>query len=174
MSPESFDIESRGGETVIDKPVKNPKAVVTKNFTDCIADYTECVNVLEKTSQSDLETCRVTFHQCSLLILNQTNPEQTVTASAAGQSLVPQKIKERVSDQLLNCIEDYFVCVTSKFGMCDRSYHRCTMSVLDSQIQGDAAETYEISNVVDVASGKKNHTFSPKLIIYRQFRQFKK
>ena len=91
-------------------------------------------------SQS-LETCRVTFHQCSLLILNQTDPRQTAEVSG-GDSLVPQTIRERVSDQLLKCIQEYFECVMNQFGVCARGYHRCTLGVLDSQIQGESPSPY--------------------------------
>ena len=113
----------------------DPRERVSQDFTDCIADYTECVNLSQDKDMSDLETCKMRFHECSLKVLTSSKKDKVAILESDPENEI-ESIEEQVSEKLLVCIQEYFMCVMNSFGYCMRTYQRCTISVLDQQVRG--------------------------------------
>ncbi len=110
--------------------------VLSRNFTQCVALYTDCVDFY-RSVESGTRECAEGFDQCSLSLLfdsnlNGTNPEDSKLEEEALETLDSNTGERRLATELYECIRDHMMCLMgADRTLCMGDYQACSLAAMD-------------------------------------------
>ena len=110
--------------------------VLSRNFTQCVAFYTDCVDFYGSV-ESGTRECAEGFDQCSLSLLfdsnlNGTNPEDSELEEEALETLNSDTGERRLATELYECIRDHMMCLMgTDRTLCMGDYQACSLAAMD-------------------------------------------
>ena len=113
--------------------------VLSRNFTQCVAFYTDCVDFYSsaKVGSGAEEECAEGFDQCSLALLfdsnlNGTDPGASELEQEALEILDGNGGERRLATELYECIRDHMMCLMgADRTLCMGDYQDCSLAAMD-------------------------------------------